>query len=113
MDPTIGTQPYYFPFVNSLIERLDWNPAPDKVVWHYTNGDGLIGIIESGSIFATQISCLNDSTEIRYSAMRLREALLALIVTMDNRGIYLTPLNATGCGLTRVANGAGSVCTAC
>jgi hypothetical protein len=84
MDPTIGTQPYYFPFVNSLIERLDWNPAPDKVVWHYTNGDGLIGIIESGSIFATQISCLNDSTEIRYSAMRLREALLALIVTMDN-----------------------------
>jgi hypothetical protein len=30
-----------------------------------------------------------------------------------NRGIYLTPLNATGCGLTRVANGAGSVCTAC
>jgi hypothetical protein len=33
--------------------------------------------------------------------------------TMGNRGIYLTPLNATGCGLTRVANGAGSVCTAC
>jgi hypothetical protein len=29
------------------------------------------------------------------------------------RGIYLTPPNATGCGLTRVANGAGSVCIAC
>jgi hypothetical protein len=33
--------------------------------------------------------------------------------TSEYRGIYLTPLNATGCGLTRVANGAGSVCTAC
>ena len=28
-------------------------------------------------------------------------------------GIYLTPPNATGCGLTRVANGTGSTCTAC
>lgn len=84
MEPTIGTQQYYFPFVNGLLERLDWKPIPDQVVWHYTNGSGLIGIIESGSIFATQISCLNDSTEIRYSAMRLREALSALIVNMDN-----------------------------
>jgi len=33
--------------------------------------------------------------------------------TFGFRGIYLTPPNATGCGLTRVANGAGSVCTAC
>jgi len=30
-----------------------------------------------------------------------------------NTDIYLTPPNATGCGLTKVANGAGSVCTAC
>jgi hypothetical protein len=28
-------------------------------------------------------------------------------------GIYFTPPNAIGCGLTRLANGAGSTCTAC
>ena len=32
---------------------------------------------------------------------------------MANTDIYLTPPNATGCGLTKVANGAGPVCTAC
>jgi hypothetical protein len=29
------------------------------------------------------------------------------------RDIYLTPPGTTGCGLTRVSNGAGPVCTAC
>jgi hypothetical protein len=45
----------------------------------------LIGIIESGSIFDTQVSCLNDATEIRYSAKLLREALLAMIPDMDKQ----------------------------
>jgi hypothetical protein len=35
-------------------------------IWHYTNADGLIGILQSGKIFATQVSCLNDSREQRY-----------------------------------------------
>ena len=35
------------------------------------------------------------------------------LAVLRNRDIYLAPPNATGCGLTRVANGAGSVCTAC
>ena len=32
---------------------------------------------------------------------------------LGDGGIYFTPPNAIGCGLTRVANGAGSTCTAC
>jgi len=32
---------------------------------------------------------------------------------IGNRGIYLTPPDTTGCGLTSVANGAGPTCTAC
>jgi hypothetical protein len=32
---------------------------------------------------------------------------------IDIRDIYLTPPGTTGCGLTRVSNGAGPVCTAC
>jgi hypothetical protein len=30
-----------------------------------------------------------------------------------NRGIYLTPPDTTGCGLTKAANGTGRTCTAC
>ena len=34
--------------------------------WHYTDANGLIGILESGKIWATQVSCLNDSLEHKY-----------------------------------------------
>jgi hypothetical protein len=35
-------------------------------LWHYTNGPGLVAILTSGKIFATQITCLNDNLERRY-----------------------------------------------
>jgi Protein of unknown function (DUF2971) len=74
-----GTQPgtldHYANFISRAAMQLSSEPA-DKVVWHYTNGDGLIGIIESGSIYATQIACLNDNTEMRYSSSLLRQQLL-------------------------------------
>lgn len=38
--------------------------APE--VWHYTDGAGLVGILETGQIHFTQISCLNDALEHRY-----------------------------------------------
>jgi hypothetical protein len=37
-----------------------------------------VGIIESGSIYATQVACLNDSTEIRYALKLYRDALIEL-----------------------------------
>src|ERR1700739_1105098 len=76
MSPQIGTPEYYLPFVLSLLNELDCMPDPEQMLWHYTTSAGLIGIVESGSIFATQVSCLNDSTEIRYSSMKFRTALI-------------------------------------
>jgi len=73
----------YLAFAATLLERLAAKPDLDKLVWHYTTGAGLIGIVESGSIFATQVSCLNDATEVRYSAKGLREALSVLVTGMD------------------------------
>ncbi len=40
--------------------------APVSEVWHYTTGQGLIGILTDGKLYSTQISCLNDSLEQRY-----------------------------------------------
>jgi hypothetical protein len=36
---------------------------PNMTTWHYTNGSGFLGMIESGSIRAMQVACVNDSTE--------------------------------------------------
>jgi hypothetical protein len=83
--PVIGTPNYYFSFCTQLMARLGWLPETRKMVWHYTTGQGLIGIIESGSIFATQVSCLNDASEIRYAARKLREAYVRLLQDMDEK----------------------------
>jgi hypothetical protein len=82
MAPAIGTPEYYQAYIQSLLNQLDWQPDPELIVWHYTSGPGLISIIESGTIYATQVSCLNDATEIRYAASKLREALLAMLPRM-------------------------------
>jgi hypothetical protein len=63
----------YWSFVFNLIrQRLSGTP-PDTL-WHYTDGGALIEITKSGSLFATQIACVNDTTEFRYSIELLRDA---------------------------------------
>ena len=63
----------YVRFVFDLIKQHLSGTPPD-VLWHYTSGAALIDIIKSGSLFATQIACVNDATEIRYSVEKLRAA---------------------------------------
>ncbi len=89
MEPKIGTEPYYLTYVRSVVDKLDWQPDPEQIVWHYTSGAGLIGIIESGTIFGTQVSCLNDATEIRYAAARLREALTERLAKLEDNDLGL------------------------
>ena len=38
------------------------------MIWHYTDGQGLIGILESSRLHATQISALNDAKETRHAS---------------------------------------------
>jgi hypothetical protein len=46
----------------------------DDIVWHYTNGESFLQIIQTGTLYATQVSCLNDSTEVAYGAALLAAA---------------------------------------
>ena len=41
-------------------------PMPERL-YHYTGRPGLVGIVESGQLWASDINYLNDTTEIRYS----------------------------------------------
>lgn len=54
---------------------------PNAILWHYTNGPALLAIMDSMSIFSTHISCLNDTSELRYGSRIVREALASLRIT--------------------------------
>lgn len=84
MNPEIGTPEYYLPFVLSLLNKLDCVPDPEQILWHYTTGAGLIGIVESGTIFPMQVSCLKDSTDGRYFSTRFRTALTEQLKTIGD-----------------------------
>jgi hypothetical protein len=74
-----GEYQKYQNFVEEQAKRLQaFEVSKDQILWHYTTGNGLLGIIESGTLYSTQVSCLNDSTEVRYGSNVLREALLEL-----------------------------------
>jgi hypothetical protein len=62
--------------VKNVLKSVEYDP--ETTLWHYTNGKGLIGILETGAIHATQVACLNDSTELRYASKLLRDALTEL-----------------------------------
>lgn len=47
---------------------------PVDEIWHYTNADGLLGILKSGQIWATQVACLNDNLEKKYFSTLICDA---------------------------------------
>jgi hypothetical protein len=48
----------------------------EKILYHYTSLEGLLGIVESKSIWATNILYLNDASELNYAKDLFREQLL-------------------------------------
>jgi hypothetical protein len=74
----------YRAFVSDVARELGvFEVDPSKLVWHYTNGAGLLGILQSASIFATQVSALNDSKETEYATDLYKTALNDLIKERD------------------------------
>jgi hypothetical protein len=63
----------YYNFALSELKKLAPSSIP-KVLWHYTTGTKLINIIETHSLWMTQISCLNDYSEMRYAVDLLRRS---------------------------------------
>lgn len=55
-----------------------------ETLWHYTDADGLFGILTKGRLWATDVSHLNDPSEVRHGeAVALRVAQTLLEVTDD------------------------------
>ena len=65
MNLTSAENDMYLAWIAPLIKEMGFSKPISDDVWHYTNGDGLLGILESGTVYATQAACINDSMEIR------------------------------------------------
>ena len=78
-------------YVNCAVQvALDLNVtaiAPDTILWHYTTGSTLISIFESMSLYSTQLSCLNDSTELRYASRHFQQALRSKREAITSSGL--------------------------
>lgn len=84
--PTDLEHSNYFTFVKeqlSLIHRPANSSTPSQL-WHYTNAEGLIGILQSGELWSTHVSCLNDQMELRYA----RRLLLDKIIELSNSVVH-------------------------
>jgi len=70
----------YGKFVSDLAVELGiFDLRGIETVWHYTDGKGFLGILQSGRLHATQVSALNDSKETRYATDLFREEVMRAI----------------------------------
>jgi len=53
--------------------------AGDQIIWHYTNGPGLLGILQSSTLYATQVASLSDAKETKYASDLYKDAVKNLI----------------------------------
>jgi len=56
-------------------DRAEVLPDPPNQLFHYTNVDGLLGIVQTNSLWATNIRFLNDSSELKYGVELFEEVL--------------------------------------
>lgn len=64
--------------LSNIIRRL-YAGQPEGSLYHYTTFRGLMGIVESGSLWASDIRYMNDSAELRHTVQLLeREVTLRL-----------------------------------
>jgi hypothetical protein len=65
--------------IEELIDGLK-NPAP-SILYHYTSQQGLLAIINSKTIWATNIYYLNDSSEYEYAAKLIQDVIREYLIT--------------------------------
>ena len=76
----------YAAFVRKKAQEVGlFDYQPDDIVWHYTDGDGLLGIIQSSSIYATQVASLNDKNETKYATDLFKASIQKLIEKKKER----------------------------
>lgn len=78
-DPDVLGRQAMRSWLDELVAK-DLRSAPD-MLWHYTDSAGLIGILASQRLWATQARFLNDAKEIAYGAEVATRALARLRIS--------------------------------
>jgi hypothetical protein len=80
MQVTTQENEKYGQFVRSVAQELGvFNFDPEQIVWHYTDGAGFLGILQSASVYATQVASLNDANETKYATDLYKDVVNELI----------------------------------
>jgi hypothetical protein len=94
MPVTIEENLTYGEFVRAKAQEIGlFDYKPDEIVWHYTDGPGFLGIVQSGSIYATQVASLNDKNETKYATDLFKTSIEKLIQKRKDDGTASTFLN--------------------
>jgi hypothetical protein len=61
------------PYLTTYIDQVLPPRAGSDLVWHYTSAAGALGILQSGVLWLSAISVLNDAEEMQYGMRLIRE----------------------------------------
>ena len=61
-----------FDYISKLLKKSD-------IVYHYTDFNGLIGIVQNNSLFSSNATHLNDYSELEYGNILISETILEII----------------------------------
>jgi hypothetical protein len=75
--------------IQDLVQEL-YAEQPGETLYHYTSLKGTIGIIESRSLWATDIRFFNDAAELKYTADRLQTTIAQRLEDGDSNARLLT-----------------------
>ena len=60
-----------------------------RYLYHYTNAQGLLGMLQSNRIWATNSRFMNDPTEIAYATSLVREIMESVLLKEDTRWLKI------------------------
>jgi hypothetical protein len=73
--PPIGSFPLFLGEALELLERVTRKPPLPVMLHHYTTADGLLGILRTEHIWASNVRYMNDASELEYARKLISEEL--------------------------------------
>ena len=77
--------------------------ADDALLYHYTSGPGLLGILQTNNIWASDAQFLNDASELRYGKKELADELVRESERLDDH-VAASALSSRASVLSLVAD---------
>jgi hypothetical protein len=64
---------------------------PPDLLFHYTTSQGLLGIVQTNNLWATNISYMNDTSELTLACRMTREILDERVSSEDSEEVRVEP----------------------